>query len=188
MPGCKACAMEVSSHALVLHRVAYLRFRRGASSRTSRATTSISTATCTQYFAAKRRLFEMLPAGAPAIVNVDDPRGVELAATLPRVVTFGIDRPADVRATAVHSSLEGLAFEAETPRGPLAIRSPLVGRPNVYNILGVVATAIALDVPTPAIEEGIARLERVPGPLSGRVRQQPTTCAWSSTTRTPTTR
>jgi UDP-N-acetylmuramoyl-L-alanyl-D-glutamate--2,6-diaminopimelate ligase len=105
----------------------------------------------------------MLPAGAPAIVNVDDPRGLELAKTLPRVVTFGIDRPADVRAPAVHSSLEGLAFEAETPRGPIAIRSPLVGRPNVYNILGVVATAIALDVPTQAIEEGLARLENVPG-------------------------
>src|SRR4030095_4623378 len=51
----------------------------------------------------------------------------------------------------------------DTPRGPLAIRSPLVGRPNVYNILGVVATAIALDLPKTAIESGIARLERVPG-------------------------
>ena len=45
-----------------------------------------------QYFAAKRRLFEMLPAGAPAVVNVDDPWGQELAASLPRVVTYGIQR------------------------------------------------------------------------------------------------
>jgi UDP-N-acetylmuramoyl-L-alanyl-D-glutamate--2,6-diaminopimelate ligase len=43
------------------------------------------------------------------------------------------------------------------------MRSPLVGRPNVYNILGVVATALALDIPVRAVEEGIARLERVPG-------------------------
>ncbi len=169
--GCKACAMEVSSHALVLHRVAYLRFAAGIFTNLTRDHLDFH-GDMAQYFAAKRRLFEMLPAGAPAIVNVDDPRGLELAKTLPRVVTFGIDRPADVRAPAVHSSLEGLAFEVETPRGPIAIRSPLVGRPNVYNILGVVATAIALDVPTQAIEDGLARLENVPGPLSSRVRQQ----------------
>jgi UDP-N-acetylmuramoyl-L-alanyl-D-glutamate--2,6-diaminopimelate ligase len=38
-----------------------------------------------------------------------------------------------------------------------------VGRPNLYNVLGVVATAIALDLPSSAIEQGIAGLERVPG-------------------------
>jgi UDP-N-acetylmuramoyl-L-alanyl-D-glutamate--2,6-diaminopimelate ligase len=96
-------------------------------------------------------------------VNVDDPRGVELAGSRPRVITYAIERPADVRATAIQSSLEGLAFQVDSPRGPMAIRSPLVGRPNVYNILGVVATAIGLDLPTAAIESGIARLERVPG-------------------------
>jgi UDP-N-acetylmuramyl-tripeptide synthetase len=50
-----------------------------------------------------------------------------------------------------------------TPRGSLVLRSHLVGRPNVYNILGVVATAIALEVPSDAIERGIAGLTRVPG-------------------------
>jgi UDP-N-acetylmuramoyl-L-alanyl-D-glutamate--2,6-diaminopimelate ligase len=160
--GCGACAMEVSSHALALRRVDAMTFSAGVFTNLTRDHLDFH-GDMAQYFAAKRRLFEMLPAGAPAIVNVDDPRGLELAKTLPRVVTFGIDRPADVRAPAVHSSLEGLAFEAETPRGPIAIRSPLVGRPNVYNILGVVATAIALDVPTQAIEEGLARLENVPG-------------------------
>jgi UDP-N-acetylmuramoyl-L-alanyl-D-glutamate--2,6-diaminopimelate ligase len=105
----------------------------------------------------------MLPAGAPAIVNADDPPGVELASTLPRVVTYAIDRPADVRPVSIESSLEGLAFEVATPRGPIAMRSSLVGRPNVYNILGVVAAAVALDLPADAIERGIASLERVPG-------------------------
>src|SRR6185295_339197 len=75
----------------------------------------------------------------------------------------GIDRPADVRATSIHSSLEGVAFDVESPRGRLTMRSPLVGRPNVYNILGVVAIAIGLDLPTKAIERGIASLEAVPG-------------------------
>jgi UDP-N-acetylmuramoyl-L-alanyl-D-glutamate--2,6-diaminopimelate ligase len=116
-----------------------------------------------QYFAAKRRLFEMLPAGAPAVVNVDDPWGQELAASVPNVVTYGIQRPADVRAVSIQSTLEGLAFQAETPAGVLSMRSPLVGRPNVYNILGVVAAAQAIGVSAQAIESGIARLDGVPG-------------------------
>jgi len=160
--GCRACAMEVSSHALVLHRVAQVRFAAAIFTNLTRDHLDFHV-DMQQYFAAKRRLFEMLPAGAPAVVNVDDPRGVELAGSLPGVLTYAIDRPADVRATTIQSSLEGLAFEVQTPRGTLAIRSPLVGRPNVYNILGVVAAAVGLDLPDRAIEQGIAALERVPG-------------------------
>jgi UDP-N-acetylmuramoyl-L-alanyl-D-glutamate--2,6-diaminopimelate ligase len=160
--GCTSCAMEVSSHALVLHRVAFMRFRAAIFTNLTRDHLDFH-GDMRQYFAAKRRLFEMLPAGAPAILNVDDPRGVELAGLGARTMTFAIDRSADVRATNIHSSLEGLAFEAVTPRGTISIRSPLVGRPNVHNMLGVVATAIALDLPTSAIEEGLARLEQVPG-------------------------
>lgn len=160
--GCLACAMEVSSHALALHRVESVRFAAGVFTNLTRDHLDFH-GDMQQYFDAKRRLFEMLPAGAPAIVNVDDPRGQELARTQPNVVTYGIDRPADVRPGPVQSSLDGVTFEASTPRGPVAVRSRLVGRPNIYNILAVVATAVALKLPTPAIEQGLARLECVPG-------------------------
>jgi UDP-N-acetylmuramoyl-L-alanyl-D-glutamate--2,6-diaminopimelate ligase len=160
--GCQACAIEVSSHALVLHRVAYLRFAAAIFTNLTRDHLDFH-GDMQQYFAAKRRLFEMLPAGAPAIINIDDPRGVELAAGRSPVLTFAIDHPADVRATSIHSSLEGLAFDVDTPAGRLTIRSPLVGRPNVYNILGVVAAAVSLGISNDAIERGIAALERVPG-------------------------
>ena len=49
------------------------------------------------------------------------------------------------------------------PNAPLHITSALVGRPNVYNILAAVAAAVALDVPLPQIEAGVAALEGVPG-------------------------
>jgi UDP-N-acetylmuramoyl-L-alanyl-D-glutamate--2,6-diaminopimelate ligase len=160
--GCKACAMEVSSHALALHRAAELTFAAAIFTNLTRDHLDFH-GDMGHYFAAKRRLFEMLPAGAPAVVNIDDPKGAELAGSLPRVITYGIDRAADVRATGIQSSLEGLAFSAETPAGSLSMRSPLVGRPNVYNILGVVAAAVALGIPTASIESGVARLERVPG-------------------------
>ena len=160
--GSKACAMEVSSHALVLHRVANVRFAAAIFTNLTRDHLDFH-GDMQQYFAAKRRLFEMLPAGAPAVVNIDDPKGAGLAATLPRVLTFGIDRAADIQATAIQSSLEGLAFQVRTPAGTLQIRSPLVGRPNVYNILGVIGAAVGVGVDLQAIEQGIARLERVPG-------------------------
>jgi UDP-N-acetylmuramoyl-L-alanyl-D-glutamate--2,6-diaminopimelate ligase len=160
--GCKACAMEVSSHALVLQRVSGLRFAAAIFTNLTRDHLDFHV-DMNQYFAAKRRLFEMLPAGAPAIVNIDDPWGRQLAASLPRVVTYGIQGAADVRAVAIGSTLEGLAFQIETPSGSLSMRSPLVGRPNVYNILGVVAATAALGVPHRTIETGIARLDGVPG-------------------------
>ena len=50
-----------------------------------------------------------------------------------------------------------------TPRGTLHMRSRLVGRPNVYNILAAVATGVALDLPFDAIERGVQALDGVPG-------------------------
>jgi UDP-N-acetylmuramoyl-L-alanyl-D-glutamate--2,6-diaminopimelate ligase len=160
--GCWACAMEVSSHALALHRVEFVRFAAAIFTNLTRDHLDFH-GNMQQYFEAKRRLFEMLPAGAPAVLNVDDPRGQELARTLPRVLTYAIDRPADVQPGPIQSSFSGLAFDAKTPRGSIAIRSPLIGRPNVYNLLAAVGAAIGLDLPTPAIEKGLARLARVPG-------------------------
>jgi UDP-N-acetylmuramoyl-L-alanyl-D-glutamate--2,6-diaminopimelate ligase len=119
--GDRACAMEVSSHALVLQRVAYLKFRAALFTNLTRDHLDFH-GDMQQYFEAKRRLFEMLPAGAPSVINIDDPRGVELAKTLPNVLTYGIDHPADIRPIDVHSTLEGLAFGIETPRGRVAVR------------------------------------------------------------------
>lgn len=160
--GCKACAMEVSSHALSLHRVAGMRFAGAIFTNLTRDHLDFH-GDMQQYFAAKRRLFALLPAGAPAAINVDDPKGAELAASLTRVITYGIDRSAHVSPTHIEYSLEGLAFDVTTPSGSLAIRSPLIGRPNVYNILGVIAVSVALEVPLAAIERGIAALDSVPG-------------------------
>jgi UDP-N-acetylmuramoyl-L-alanyl-D-glutamate--2,6-diaminopimelate ligase len=160
--GCRAAVMEVSSHALALDRVAGMTFAAGIFTNLTRDHLDFH-GDMPHYFAAKRRLFDLLAPGAPAIVNIDDPRGVELAADLPKVVTFAIDKPADVRAVHIEYSLEGVAFEAQTPQGAIAIRSPLIGRPNVANILGVVAAAVALGLPRESIEAGIAALDRVPG-------------------------
>jgi UDP-N-acetylmuramoyl-L-alanyl-D-glutamate--2,6-diaminopimelate ligase len=160
--GCGACAMEVSSHALSLKRVHGLRFRAAIFTNLTREHLDFHV-DMQAYFAAKRLLFEMLPEGCPSIINLDDPRGADLVALGRRPVTYAINRPADITPGPLSFSLSGLQFDVRTPRGTVAIRSQLVGRPNVYNILAAVATGTALDLPLPAIETGIAQLRGVPG-------------------------
>lgn len=160
--GCGACVMEVSSHALVLRRADYLRFAAGVFTNLTRDHLDFH-GDMEEYFSAKRRLFELLPAGAVGVANLDDPRGAEFAAAASRPVTYAIDAPADVTPGPIAFSLDGLAFDVRTPRGTLHVRSRLVGRPNAYNILAAVATATALDLPFSAIEKGIRDLENVPG-------------------------
>jgi UDP-N-acetylmuramoyl-L-alanyl-D-glutamate--2,6-diaminopimelate ligase len=160
--GCGACVMEVSSHALALRRVDYLRFAAGIFTNLTRDHLDFHR-NMEEYFAAKRRLFELLPDNAVAVINLDDRRGADLARTVKRPVTYAIDAPADVRPTTISSSLEGVRFELKTPRGTLHIRSRLVGKANTYNILATAATAMALDLPFGAIERGIADLTHVPG-------------------------
>jgi UDP-N-acetylmuramoyl-L-alanyl-D-glutamate--2,6-diaminopimelate ligase len=160
--GCGACAMEVSSHALALHRADAMRFAAGVFTNLTRDHLDFHD-NMEAYFQAKRRLFELLPRDAPSLINVDDPRGAALTAVGGRPVTYAISRPADITPGALSFSLDGLAFDIRTPRGRLRANSKLVGRPNVYNILAAVSVAVALDLPFDAIERGVQALTGVPG-------------------------
>jgi UDP-N-acetylmuramoyl-L-alanyl-D-glutamate--2,6-diaminopimelate ligase len=160
--GCGACAMEVTSHALALRRVDGIQFAAAVFTNLTRDHLDFHT-DMEDYFAAKRRLFEMLPADAPALINLDDPRGPSLVETVTRPVTYGINKSADVSPGPLSFSLRGLDFEIRAPRGTVHVRSTLVGKPNVYNILAAVGTALELGVPIEAVEEGLQRLPGVPG-------------------------
>jgi UDP-N-acetylmuramoyl-L-alanyl-D-glutamate--2,6-diaminopimelate ligase len=160
--GCGACAMEVSSHALALRRVDGMTFAAAVFTNLTRDHLDFHL-DMDSYYQAKRRLFELLPPGAPALINADDPRAAGLAEVCHRPVTYGVNGPADITAGPTTFSLDGLIFEVLTPRGSLHVRSNLVGRPNVSNIVAAVAAATALGVPFDAIERGIAMLPGVPG-------------------------
>ncbi len=160
--GCGACAMEVSSHALSLNRVEGMAFAAAVFTNLTRDHLDFH-ADMESYFQAKRRLFEMLPRDAPSLINIDDPRGASLTEMAGRPLTYAVNRAADVTPGPLSYSLSGLAFDARTPRGAVRVRSSLVGRPNVYNILAAVSTATAMDLPLDAIEAGITALEGVPG-------------------------
>jgi UDP-N-acetylmuramoyl-L-alanyl-D-glutamate--2,6-diaminopimelate ligase len=159
--GCLSAVMEVSSHALSLKRVDGMRFAAGVFSNLTRDHLDFHE-DMEAYFAAKRRLFEML-GGAPGVINLDDPRGASLVEICRRPVTYAINAAADVRPGPVEMTLSGLRCDVMTPAGTVRISSKLVGRPNVYNILAATATAIALDIPASAIEAGVSGLSGVPG-------------------------
>jgi UDP-N-acetylmuramoyl-L-alanyl-D-glutamate--2,6-diaminopimelate ligase len=159
--GCKSAVMEVSSHALALKRVDGMRFAAGIFTNLTRDHLDFHE-DMESYFQAKRRLFEML-GDAPGIINLDDPRGASLLDVCKNATTFAIGRHADVTPGPLEFTLNGLTFELRTPRGTVAIESPLVGRPNVSNILAAAATAVAIGLPLDAIAAGIKALPGVPG-------------------------
>jgi UDP-N-acetylmuramoyl-L-alanyl-D-glutamate--2,6-diaminopimelate ligase len=160
--GCRSAVMEVSSHALSLKRVDGMRFAAGIFSNLTRDHLDFHE-DMEAYFAAKRRLFEMLPDDAPGVINLDDPRGAALVEICKRPVTYAVNAAADVTPGNIEITLAGLRFDIKTPTGTAHISSKLVGRPNVYNILAATAAASALDLPIAAIETGIATLSGVPG-------------------------
>jgi UDP-N-acetylmuramoyl-L-alanyl-D-glutamate--2,6-diaminopimelate ligase len=160
--GSGACVMEVSSHALALRRVDGTQFAAGVFTNLTRDHLDFHE-NMEAYFAAKRRLFEMLPADAPALINADDARAPALIEASALPLTYGINKPADVSPGPLSFSLEGLNFDIRLPQGTVRVRSNLVGKPNVYNILAAAGTTAALGVPLDAIEEGLRRLPGVPG-------------------------
>src|SRR4051794_36429533 len=140
-----ACAMEVSSHALALHRADAIHWRAAVFTNLTVDHLDFHP-TMEDYFLAKRRLFEAAP--RVSVVNVDDPYGRRLAAELPEAITYAVDGDADLRASDVRFTLAGAQFSV----GRLRLRSPLPGRFNVANVLAAVAVARALGVSDEVIE------------------------------------
>jgi UDP-N-acetylmuramoyl-L-alanyl-D-glutamate--2,6-diaminopimelate ligase len=157
--GDRACAMEVSSHALELGRTAGITWA-------CRVFTNLTQdhldfhPSMEAYFEAKRRLFET---PGPAVVNVDDEYGRRLAAELHGATTFAIDSEADIRAREVHFDRAGSSFVCETPAGTARFRTALPGLFNVENSLAAIASAMELGASLEALPPALARAARVPG-------------------------
>jgi UDP-N-acetylmuramoyl-L-alanyl-D-glutamate--2,6-diaminopimelate ligase len=174
--GARAVAMEVSSHALDMGRVAGARFDVGVFTNLTRDHLDYHP-DMESYFAAKRRLFDQLKDGARAVVNLDDPYGRRLAAELPGALTFGgrgtgADAP-DIEV--IESSLDHAGTHAvlRTPRGELRFSSPLLGTYNLANLVAAAAAAEALALPHAAVVQAFAAQRPIPGRMEPVDRGQP---------------
>jgi UDP-N-acetylmuramoyl-L-alanyl-D-glutamate--2,6-diaminopimelate ligase len=156
--GDEACAMEVSSHALALHRADAIHWRVAVFTNLTQDHLDFH-ADMDDYFAAKRRLFQAAEPGTTCVVNVDDPRGAELAASLPGCVTVGFSEQAALRAEGAANEPSGVVFAAQGREW----RAPLPGRFNVVNALCAIAAARALGLDDEQIAAGLAEAGPVPG-------------------------
>ena len=161
--GVTHCLIEVSSHALDLRRVLGIGFDIALFSNLSGDHLDYHH-TMEKYFEAKKKLFFLNHKKRTAIINSDDPWGKKLISELPSgVVTYGLEPDAQVRGENFKLTEKGIELSAKHSAGRLPVSSPLLGKPNLYNILASIAVALALNIPVSAIKEGIASLQEVPG-------------------------
>lgn len=156
--GAHAVAMEVSSHALALHRVTNVRFKVGALTNITRDHLDFHKTT-EAYVSAKRALFEM---AERCVFNADDALGAAWATQMApgkQVVTYGSHHAADVRAERVESSTAGSAFVVDGTH----FMTVLPGAFNVSNALCALACARTLGISDADAARGLLKLKRVAG-------------------------
>ena len=161
--GCRACAMEVSSHALDQDRVHGLPFAAAIFTNLTQDHLDYH-GTMEKYFEAKVRLFEMAAAEprSALIINGDDSWGRKLIERFQhtgRVTRFGFGVHNEFRAINVRYDLTGTNFELEARGRSFLVRLPLIGDFNVYNTLGALAAAHGVGL---NLREAIANMQKAP--------------------------
>lgn len=161
--GCRFGCMEVSSHALELRRSDFLDFKAAIFTNLTRDHLDFHR-TFENYYAAKRRFFVDPAFGNPIrVVNRDDAYGDRLWNEVgSRRVSFGVSPKTDYQCRDLSLDQHGIAFQLSGKRS-LAIRSSLIGLPNVYNILGACAAALELGVEGKAVQKGVQEMQTAPG-------------------------
>jgi UDP-N-acetylmuramoyl-L-alanyl-D-glutamate--2,6-diaminopimelate ligase len=166
--GDEACAMEVSSHALALHRCDAIRFEAALFTNLTQDHLDFHGG-MEEYFRSKRALFEMGPGAS--IVNVDDPYGRRLASEFDCLTVSAEGAEADFEAHDVAFDAAGARFTARwrpagpglAPGGEAAVRTGLPGDFNVANALAALAAAATLGVPPETAAAALEKAGRVPG-------------------------
>lgn len=158
--GDEACVIEVSSHAMVLHRCDAINFDLAVFTNLTQDHLDFH-GDMEEYFQAKRLLFAASP--EHSVVNLDDPYGERLAAEFD-VITYSADgRAADYTASEMRFDTSGASFLVESEHGDLIVRTGLPGKFNVANALAALAGAICLGVEPDQAVAALSEAERVPG-------------------------
>ena len=163
--------MEASSHAMDLYRIRRCWFDVAVFTNLSQDHLDFH-GDMPSYWSSKKRLFtEYLTQGpkskrAAAVINCNDPRGKELADSLPMpVVKTGSSSDCEIKAENYQCKLIGTTGKAATPGGSFDFKTPLVGVHNVENILNAVGVGSALNIAPHTIRDGIEALSAIPGRL-----------------------
>jgi len=167
--GVGAVAMEVSSHALALHRVEQCEYDTAVFTNLTQDHLDFH-GSMDDYLEAKLILFAQLGRSSfktgpkRAVVNVDDPAAEQIIAvcTTP-VITYGINRPANVSARDVLISTRGVSYTAVVNGETVPLNLKMTARFNVYNSLAAMAAGIAAGIPLATIKQALEGVPGVPG-------------------------
>jgi UDP-N-acetylmuramoyl-L-alanyl-D-glutamate--2,6-diaminopimelate ligase len=158
--------MEVSSHALALGRTYGLHFHTAVFTNLTRDHLDFHR-TMEDYFAAKQLLFTGSGGPPPryAAINRDDEWGRKMMGrgSTSEVLWYGLGGGAMVRAQHIDSGLNGLRFDVVLDKMRFGIKSPLLGKINVYNILAACCAGMTYQFAPETIVQGIANCGGVPG-------------------------
>ena len=172
--GCRACAMEVSSHALDQGRVAGVSFA-GAAFTNLTGDHLDYHKTMENYAGAKARLFESLSETGVAVVNADDKATERMVRDCRgRVIRFGFGKTADYRARDVAITSGGSNFILHTPDGRAEVNMSLIGRHNIENALAAAAlVGEVFGLSVHQIAAGLKDAQGAPGRLQAVRAGQP---------------
>jgi UDP-N-acetylmuramoyl-L-alanyl-D-glutamate--2,6-diaminopimelate ligase len=170
--GCKAAAMEVSSHALAQGRTRGLEWDVAVFTNLTQDHLDFH-GTMENYFESKVKLFTQLPQQQKkrkpvVVVNIDDRYGEQLLSKIDKkisVVTYGLGARADFRASNYRMEFGGTSFQLDARGKSYLVRVPLIGRFNVANSLAALASANALGVNVRDAVLSLGKTPQVPGRL-----------------------
>ena len=157
--GCQYAFMEVSSHAVVQHRIAGVRFAGAIFSNITHDHLDFHK-TMANYIAAKKGFFDSLPKDAWALVNVDDKNGrVMVQNTQAKVYTYGLQHQADYHCRVIEDTFEGMHLSINGRE----LWCRLVGRFNAYNLTAIYAAAVLSGISDDDALRLLSLLEAAPG-------------------------
>jgi len=162
---CQNVVMEVSSIGLKLGRVEDIQFSQGLFTTFSGDHLDFHR-TMDDYFDSKLMLFKKLSPESTAIVNADDKKSAEIINELkcPHL-TYGFSPAADIKPIKYDLSMDGIKAVIQTPKGKFEIKSGLIGRVNLLNMLAAVGSAVVKDIPFDSISSSLKKIEPVKGRL-----------------------
>jgi UDP-N-acetylmuramoyl-L-alanyl-D-glutamate--2,6-diaminopimelate ligase len=170
--GCKAAAMEVSSHALAQDRVRGIEWDVAVFTNLTQDHLDFH-GTMENYFEAKAALFtglaeQQAKTKATAVINIDDRYGAQLIDRLEKkvpVVTYGVSARADFRASNYHAEFAGTSYQLDAHGKSYLVRVPLIGRFNVANSMAALAAASSMGISLREAILSLGRSPQVPGRL-----------------------
>jgi len=176
MADVKDVVMEISSHALNLHRVADVDINIAVFSNVTPEHLDFH-GDMKSYFKSKLKLFTQLNKKNTAIINLDDPYAKRIVEkTSANIITYGMDEHADLYPSKTEFSLNGIQAQVQYGNIIISVNSNLIGVYNLYNIMAAIAVCLAMNIQPEMISQAMqqsivipGRLEAIPANTPGKI-------------------